>query len=230
VEPQNPQSSGTRDDTSSDAEFTAEQIPDSPNDFTWFDTPGDIVDGEIVDENTVKSRLKSSDDATDEAVKASAGPPKLDEWMDFFGRVLIRGATDFYIHLAFDGIDEELLTPREVERIKLSKVERERIAKPFAELANKSKLTRKHGRKIIALTGSIDSVIQLGMWISRVNRIAAKYRAITGQTRPSRQFAPPMPREESKESVSARQDTSHVNGDRRARPDIAGSVFNPDLG
>jgi len=230
TEPQNLQSSRTGDDTSSAAEFTADQIPDTPNDFTWFDTPGDIVDGEIVDENTVKSRLKSSDDATDEAVKASAGPPKLDEWMDFFGRVLIRGATDFYIHLAFDGIDEELLTPREVERIKLSKVERERIAKPFAELANKSKLTRKHGRKIIALTGSIDSVIQLGMWISRVNRIAAKYRAITERAPRQQRFERPMPRREDTENVSSRQDTSHVNGDRRARPDITGTVFNPDLG
>ncbi len=51
TEPQNLQSSRTGDDTSSAAEFTADQIPDTPNDFTWFDTPGDIVDGEIVDEN-----------------------------------------------------------------------------------------------------------------------------------------------------------------------------------
>lgn len=212
-------------------------------DFGWFSAgdidPADIIDGEIV-EDEPKSRLKtgyveppaSTKPADD---KAKTTPPKIDEWMDFFSRVLIRAATDFYIDAAFRDIDEDWLSEREVERIKLAPAERDRIAKPLAELAYKSKFTRKHGRSIIALTGSIDSVIQLGMWFNRVNRVAAKYRnlglANVGQPKRA-QFVPPTPQPRAEEpgNVSAGPDTQSGNGRTKWRPNIAGQVFNPDLG
>jgi hypothetical protein len=228
-------------DTSSGADFNffAEQIPPEEADF------GDIVDGVIIDEPK-RSRLKTGYTEPAERKnddKAKSAPPNLDEWMDFVSRVLIRAATDFYIDAAFRDIDEEWLSEREVERIKLSETERDRIARPLAELANKAKFTRKHGRSIIALSGSVDSVIQLGMWFSRVNRIAAKYRQL-GLANPaqprraqpkraqSRRFTPPEPPQES-DNVGTGQNSqsgSESNGKPRWRPNIAGEVAFPDAG
>jgi len=112
----------------------------------------------------------------DESSKAKSSPPRIDEWQDFFSRILIKTATDFYINAAFEGIDEDLLTDADVERIRMAPEERDRIAKPFSEMVNKIKFFRKHGRLIIAGGGIGDSVIALGMWVRRVNRIARKYR------------------------------------------------------
>lgn len=212
-------------------------------DFDYFkspnvpDDPGDIIDGELVDEPS--SRLHSeSAKVLDRPAKS--GVPNIDEWMDFFSRILIRLATDFYIDLAFRGIDEDLLSEREVDRIRLDKEKRDRIARPFAEFSNKNKFTRKHGREIIGLAGSIDALAQLGVWFSSVNRIAAKYRRLSNQspqpTVTSRDRLPnnqPVPRNENladavrggESDVSAEQGTS-VNGHRQ-RPDIIGQVWNP---
>jgi hypothetical protein len=145
------------------------------------DNPGDIIDAEIVDEDEhPQSKLKSRVDEkrrdnTDET-GPSSGPPKVDEWLDFFSRIILRAASDWYIDKAFRGIDEDKLSEREVARIQLNAPERDRIARPFAELANKTKFTRKHGRSIIATADSIESLWALGMWFSRVNRIAMKYK------------------------------------------------------
>jgi hypothetical protein len=99
--------------------------------------------------------------------------------MDFFSRILIRVACDWYIEWAFRGVDENRLTDREISRIQLSDEERQRIAVPFAELSHKSKFMRKHGRTIVASGGLFDAVIALGTWTSRVNRIARKYKTVT---------------------------------------------------
>jgi hypothetical protein len=107
--------------------------------------------------------------------KPKAGPPSLDQWQDFFARVVIKGVTERYIDFVFRGIDENELTERELARLYLSPEERERIARPFSELANKLKVTRKHGRTIIASADSVDSVLALAMWFGRVNRIAARH-------------------------------------------------------
>jgi hypothetical protein len=124
-----------------------------------------------------ESRIASApEQPPDKDSKPKAGPPKLDEWQDFFSRILIRSATDWYINWAFRGVDEDMLSPREVERINLTKEERDRIAKPFSEVANKSTFMRKHGRAIIALSDSWDSIIALGAWYNRVTRIARKYQ------------------------------------------------------
>lgn len=124
-----------------------------------------------------RSRVKASrEPPKDTGGKAKNGPPHIDEWQDFFSRTLIRAATNFYIEQAFRGIDEDQLTEREITRIAMSEDERDTIARPFAEVANKLKFTRRHGRTIIAFAGTADSVIALGIWFSRVSRIARKYR------------------------------------------------------
>ena len=194
--------------TSSDAKPTT--------DFEWWNQPGapgmdeitvdpdEVIDGEIVDdetaptpvaEGTKSSRLKSAGLAEESRRKdggtgaPSSGPPKVDEWLDFFSRIVLRAGSDWYIDHAFRGIDENVLSEREVKRIQLKEVERDRIARPFAELANKTKFTRKHGRSIIATSESIESIIALGMWVSRVNRIRAKY-APAGAAKPARKETP----------------------------------------
>jgi hypothetical protein len=232
-------SRSSADTSSADSfNFFADQIPPEE-----AGNVGDIIDGEIVDDEPKRSRLKTGhifkepkDDKKDTTPRST--PPSLDDWMDFISRVLIRAATDFYIDAAFRDIDEEWLTDREVDRIKLSEVERNRISKPLAELAHKAKFTRKHGRSIIATAGSIDSVIQLGMWFSRVNRIASKYRQLglanpaqprRGQTSRNT-FVPPMrPAEETSNGSAGPSPQSGSQGERpKWRPNIAGDVQYPD--
>ena len=229
--------SNAPDATSSAADhplFTVDDVPDDIGGFDFFkDTGGEIVDAELVDDDK-PSRLTS--DPAEQPTKVAAKPasgnaPRVDEWADFFSRVLIRGATDYYIERAFRDIDENLLTEREVDRIKLSQAERDRIAKPFAELANKLGFMRKHGRAIIASAGSVESAIQLGMWYSRVNRIRA---AVERRTQPAAARLPYVMRvpEGRDENVSTGPGDAppEANGQRARRPDIAGIVWNPDLG
>lgn len=111
-----------------------------------------------------------------------AGPPRLDEWQHFFARTVIKGLTDHYIDdVLFRDIDDSVLSDREISRLYLTEDERENIAKPFSELANKSKFMRKHGRMIIASADSAEAVFALSMWFGRVNRIARKYQPLMGQ-------------------------------------------------
>lgn len=109
-----------------------------------------------------------------EALKTS--PPNGDEWLDFFSRIVLRIGTDLYVDFAFRGIDENAVSDKDIERIKIRKEERDSIARPFAEFATKNKTMRKHGRQVIALTDSIESLMSLGIWMRRVNRIAKRYR------------------------------------------------------
>lgn len=127
----------------------------------------------VVDINAGRNQRASSE--------PKSGPPKLDEWQDFLSRVVLGLATDAYIDWAFRGIDEDVLTEREIARLQLREDERDRIAKPFAELANKLKFTRKHGRTIIAASGSAESAWYMAMWFGRVNRIARKHRPPQGK-------------------------------------------------
>jgi hypothetical protein len=239
--------SESADTSSADSGFSffGETVPkDEAEHFDAFgNNVGDIIDGEIVDDEPKKSRLKTGhtfrpprDDKKDTTPRSA--PPALDDWQDFISRVLIRAATDFYIDAAFRDIDEEWLSDREVERIRLTEVERNRIAKPLAELAHKAKFTRKHGRSIIAAAGSVDSVIQLGMWFSRVNRIANKYRqlGLANPAQPRRAqtsrntFTPPMRPAEETNDVSSGSSASEGNGRSHWRPNIAGEVQFPDAG
>ena len=137
---------------------------------------GEAVDKEVtagrnlVSIDTGRQRSRTTDS------EPKSGPPKLDEWQDFLSRVVLGLATDAYIDWVFRGIDEDALTEREVSRLQMREEERDRIAKPIAELANKLKFTRKHGRTIIAASGSAESAWYMAMWFNRVNRVARKHR------------------------------------------------------
>lgn len=127
------------------------------------------------------SRLRSKADSPPPPRDAKPGIPSLDEWMDFFSRIVLRVACDWYIEWAFRGVDENSLTDREVARVQLTAEERQRIAVPLAELSHKSKFMRRHGRTIVASGGAFDAIVALGTWTSRVNRIARKYKPRTVQ-------------------------------------------------
>ena len=143
------------------------------------------------------SRLRQKPQEPPPARDAKPGIPSLDEWMDFFSRIVIRVACDWYIEWAFRGIDENRLTDREIHRVQLTDEERQRIAVPFAELSHKSKFMRKHGRTIVASGGLFDAIIALGTWTSRVNRIARKYKnpTIVGRAVPNERTGQDQPPE-----------------------------------
>jgi hypothetical protein len=151
------------DEAEEDNQF---DVPIGPPLFDEFET-GDSLDD---------SRLRQKAEEPPPAREAKPGIPTLDEWMDFFSRIVLRVACDWYIDWAFRGVDEGNLTDREIDRIQMTDAERLRIAVPFAELSHKSKIMRKHGRTIVASGGVFDAIVALGTWTSRVNRIARKYK------------------------------------------------------
>jgi hypothetical protein len=151
--------------------------------FAEMSSGDDIVEAEIVEEpppdtQTVSSarERRTREEKIRTPREAKTGPPSLDEWTGFFSRVVLRVVTEYYISYAFRGVDEEMLTEREVERLAMTDDERQLIAVPFAEISNKSKFMRKHGRMIVASGDAFNALLVIGMWASRVNRIAAKYR------------------------------------------------------
>ena len=133
------------------------------------------------------SKLRQSPQEPPPAREAKPGIPSIDEWMDFFSRIVLRVACDWYIEWAFRGVDENLLTDREIARLQMSDEERKRIAVPFAEISHKSKFMRKHGRTIVASGGVFDAIIAIGTWTSRINRIARKYKttSVHGKVMPN---------------------------------------------
>jgi hypothetical protein len=154
---------------------------------------GDTIDAEIVGEESdgvagqaptatpsrqrrTISALHSDTGPAREPRDATTKPPTLDEWTNFFGRVVLRVTCDWYLSYAFRGIDEDSLSDREIERLAMTDDERKMISVPLAELSNKSKFMRKHGRAIVASGDSFNALIVMGAWMSRVNRIANKYR------------------------------------------------------
>jgi hypothetical protein len=110
------------------------------------------------------------------------GPPDTTEWLDFFSRVILKVGMNSYIDFAFRGIDEDHVSDEDLAKLKVSREERDVIARPLAEFAAKNPYTRKHGRQVVALTGSIESLMTLGIWMRRVNRIAKKYKPIQAKT------------------------------------------------
>jgi hypothetical protein len=96
--------------------------------------------------------------------------------MGFFSRIVLKTACDWYLSFAFRGVDEDLLTEREIERLSMTADERKLISTPLAELSNKSKFMRKHGRTIVASGDAFNAMVVIGAWMARVNRIAAKYK------------------------------------------------------
>jgi hypothetical protein len=230
--------------SSADSPFISESVP--ADDFDFFDGPppssGDVVDAELISESP--GRSIKSDPAVSLDRPAKSGVPDIHEWMHFFSNVFIRLSTDFYIDWAFRDVDENDLSEREIERIKLTDVERDRMARPFAEFSNKSKFMRKRGRVIISSADSIDAILQMGMWFSRTSRIAARHKRKSSQPsrpRPVRATpvfrspaAPPpapvpVPDNGSDDNVGSGQSAPFARPPG-VRPDIVGTVFNPTGG
>lgn len=138
--------------------------------------PGPVIDSELVGEEGEKKDKPLVRETRPTKKNARGTAPTAIEWQDWFSNVLIRYATDYYLSFAFRGIDEDIVSERDLNRINLSKEERHRIAEPLAEFASKSSIGKKYGRTLISTTGSLESLVTLGMWASRVSRIARKYR------------------------------------------------------
>jgi hypothetical protein len=156
------------------------------------------------------SRLKQKPLPTPPPRDASKSIPSIDEWMDFFSRIFLRVVCDWYISFAFRGIDENVLTDREIDRLQLSDEERKRISVPLAELSNKSKVMRKYGRTIVASGGAFDALITLGTWASRVNRIAHKHRPKVTQGRVmNERFGPGTPETDGTEGTNGGRVPGH---------------------
>jgi hypothetical protein len=102
--------------------------------------------------------------------------PDVDEWLDFFSRIVIRFLTEWYADYMFRGIDEDRITDADAAKLVLTEEERDTIGRPFAEFANKNPFLKKHGRQIVAFSDSFESAVILGRFFMRVNRIAAKYK------------------------------------------------------
>src|SRR5215469_15246945 len=91
----------------------------TPDDIDWIGSERDLPrrpesseeDEEVIEPG--KSRLKTGWEPASEKLRdqqpRGTGIPTIDEWMDFFSRVVIRVATDFAIEMAFRGVDEDLL-------------------------------------------------------------------------------------------------------------------------
>lgn len=103
------------------------------------------------------------------------GPPSVDEWQDFIGRIVLRTVTDAFLSLALRDIGDEL-TPRERASIELTKEDLKEMSAPLASLAQKSSFAKKRGRALIAASDSFEAVFALLIWMRRVNKISRKYR------------------------------------------------------
>lgn len=162
----------TASDQDEDDNLNPFDVPiDTPQDFGDFETGSDIDE----------PRLRIKAEAPPPAHDAKASIPSIDEWMDFFSRIVLRVSCDWYIEWAFRGVDENLLTDRDIDRVQMTEEERKRIATPFAEFSHKSKFMRKHGRTIVASGGMFDAVVAIGTWTNRVNRIARRHKPQTVQ-------------------------------------------------
>lgn len=168
--------SASADFASADVPVDASGIPfTTPPPGTFADQrrktpPTAALNDEIPHSST---RLEEKPEPSD---KPKAGPPTLDEWQDFFARVVFLTLAEWYVSWAFRGIPEDIISDEDLSRCVLSREERRAIAQPVSEVANKSKLARKHGRQVIAFFEAFESVILIGVWMAKVNRIASKYR------------------------------------------------------
>jgi hypothetical protein len=196
-----------------------EEEPTNPFDVP-ITTPliADEESGDGIDD----SRLRSKAEEPPPAREAKPGVPSIDEWMDFFSRIVLRVACDWYIEWAFRGINEGGLSDREIDRIQMTDEERKRIAVPFAEISHKSKIMRRHGRAIVASGGVFDAIVAIGTWTSRVNRIAKRHKptVVTGRV---------VNNERSGQGTQA-QDADGTSGANGGRVDGGWTIINPSGG
>lgn len=188
-----------------DAEPVPPYIPHQP-----ILDAGDTIDKE--------SRKPSKLDEKPPKDKAKAGPPTLVEWQDFFARVVFLTAAEWYVSWAFRGVPDDLIADEDLDKLTLSKEDRNQIAAPFAELANKSTLARKHGRQLLAFADSLEAIVIVGMWVSKVNRTARKYKPQRKGNRGRMGQAPPE------------ANGTGPNGEPGFIPDESIRIYNPGTG
>lgn len=171
---------------------------------------------------------RALNDPERKALKDSTGPPDKDDWLDFFSRIILRVGMESYVDYVFRNIDENLLTERELDQIKPTRELREQIATPFAVYCTKNKWTRKHGREIVAAADSVEALVNLGIWIRRVNRIARRYKPQRAQ-RPRVSLRP-----EGVSNVSDGQDQGQgreeYEGSRNGHVGTGFTIINPGSG
>jgi hypothetical protein len=158
------------------------------------------------------------DDIQKKDPEAKTGPPKISDWQDFFSRIVIRYGTDFYMNLILRDIDPEQLKPSDWAQLTITAEERIAIARPFAELANKSKLARKHGRMIVSSADSVESAILLMKWGRSVSRISKKYSK-PKDGKPKRSLMPrPHNHQTAPAAPAQQQNGAPANGNFRSSP------------
>lgn len=118
--------------------------------------------------------------------QARSGPPSVDEWQDFIGRIVLKTLLEGYVTLMLRDCD---LSPREEAYIALSKEELKELAAPFAGFANKNKVLRKHGRSIVAAADSYEAFVALAIWLRRVNKVARNHRPELAEKRAAKKAA-----------------------------------------
>lgn len=166
-----------------DNEGTLSQTEFGSVDFTDENSPGT--------EPVSTATLVEKPDKLSDPGEAKKGPPKLDEWQDFFGRVVIRALVNGYLAFQLGDLFDEL-SPMEIQQITLSKEDMREMAAPFATVANNSSFARKHGRSIIALADSYESILNLLFWMRRVNKISRKHGGKPKQQKKQRQQQTPQ--------------------------------------
>lgn len=133
--------------------------------------PGPAIDAEVT-----PPTLPFGERSRKDTDKAKGTAPNANEWLDFFSRIVIRFMTEFYIEFRFRGIDDSLVSEDDAKSLLMTKEERDTIARPFAEYANKNPFMKKHGREIVAFADSFESIVMLGQWFGRVERVARRYQ------------------------------------------------------
>jgi hypothetical protein len=126
-------------------------------------------------EQAQSAKLVEKPDKLSDSGQARSGPPDLSEWQDFFARFVIRLLVNGYLFVVLGDLIDEL-SPRELKQIYLSKEDMSEMAAPLASMAHKSKFARKHGRTIVAFADSYESILNMLIWMRRVNKIARKYK------------------------------------------------------
>jgi hypothetical protein len=187
-----------------------------------------MIDSAIAEEAEKERPLIDPEKPIREDLRTSA--PKVDEWLDFFSRIVLKVGMELYTDLIFKDVDESLVTVADLKRIQVTKQERDTIARPFAEYATKNSFTKKHGRQIVALTDSAESLITLGIWARRVNRVAKKYKPTQPQQRKQQAMRPQSVRIDDN-GYNGQATGTNVNGTTGGKlPDGEFGIYNPGSG
>lgn len=110
------------------------------------------------------------------APRGKTGPPDFSEWQEFIGGIVIHWVVFAFTSVMLRGINRDFLTDEEKEDIELDDEEEMLIAKPISNWLLSSNFNGKYGRQIINARDSIESIVVLCFHMSRVSRVAKKYR------------------------------------------------------